>query len=133
MLGTSTLWNQLRGNVVKDLGRSSELITFKTAFDLSVGPGEASAVAWAWPTLLFTQTLSCIFFGRLSDLVGRRFVFVIGNFIAFIGFLSAGRARNGSTVAGLVSLAVTDSSLLLIPLRASLLVSEQEYSSWDPF
>jgi len=69
---------------------------------MHIGPGQTKALAFAGPTLLLTQTLSGVLFGRLSDFVGRRWVFIGGNLVACVGFVATGRVDNGSTVTGLV-------------------------------
>jgi len=58
---------------------------------------------WAYPSLIFAQSVSSIFFGRLSDYLGRRWIFLFGNFVSFVAFLATAQAKEGSTIAGLVS------------------------------
>lgn len=59
---------------------------------------------WAWPTILFTQTISTVLFGRMSDLIGRRYIFLFGNLVAFVGFLAGGRVKEPATATGLSAL-----------------------------
>ncbi|KAJ0420298.1 hypothetical protein BJY00DRAFT_313237 [Aspergillus carlsbadensis] len=59
---------------------------------------------WMYPTLLFTQVLSSLLGGRLSDYIGRRWVFLLGNIISFIGFICGGRANDASIIVGLTVL-----------------------------
>lgn len=59
---------------------------------------------WVLPTLVSTQVLSSILFGRLSDYVGRRWVLIGGNCLALIGFLTVPRVSYGLKQAALVSL-----------------------------
>ncbi|KIX06708.1 uncharacterized protein Z518_04684 [Rhinocladiella mackenziei CBS 650.93] len=59
MLETSPSWNLLLVDIPAALGLSSSL-------------------NWAYPTLILLQTFSSVLFGRLSDLVGRRWIFVAG-------------------------------------------------------
>ncbi|KAH0845931.1 hypothetical protein FOPE_11436 [Fonsecaea pedrosoi] len=82
MLATSTSWNSLSTGISETLGASPSL-------------------AWGYPTLIFSQALSSVLFGRLSDFVGRRWIFVIANLIAFVGFIAVGRASTQSTIVGL--------------------------------
>ncbi|KAF5004109.1 hypothetical protein FDECE_9382 [Fusarium decemcellulare] len=84
-LGTSPTWNMLTSNV-----------------PLALAP--STTIAWAYPTLLFSQALSAILLGRISDFVGRRWVFVLGNLIAFVGFLATGRVSNARSIVGLAVL-----------------------------
>lgn len=71
----------------------------------NAGIGQSSSLNWAYPTLLVSQTFSSILFGRLSDLVGRRWVFVLGNLVAFVGFLATGRVSERASISGLVRIA----------------------------
>ncbi|KAF4459763.1 MFS general substrate transporter [Fusarium albosuccineum] len=84
-LGTSPTWNMLTSNV-----------------PLAMAP--STTIAWAYPTLLFSQALSAILLGRISDFVGRRWVFVLGNLIAFVGFLATGRVSDARSIVGLAVL-----------------------------
>ncbi|KAJ3533789.1 hypothetical protein NM208_g7827 [Fusarium decemcellulare] len=84
-LGTSPTWNMLTSNV-----------------PLALAP--STTIAWAYPTLLFSQALSAILLGRISDFVGRRWVFVLGNLIAFVGFLATGRVSDARSIVGLAVL-----------------------------
>ncbi|KAL4806044.1 hypothetical protein BDV18DRAFT_160114 [Aspergillus unguis] len=59
---------------------------------------------WVYPTLIFAQILSSVFFGRLSDYVGRRWIFLFGNMMSFVAFLCVGRVNDGSKIAGLSAL-----------------------------
>ncbi|KAH8879174.1 MFS general substrate transporter [Thozetella sp. PMI_491] len=86
-LGTLPSWNQITtssGYVQTDLG-----------------PAEVGSLNWAWPNLLFSQTLSSILFGRLSDFIGRRWIFVCGNIVSAVGFIACGRSSDGRTISGL--------------------------------
>lgn len=58
---------------------------------------------WIYPILIFTQILSSVFFRRLSDYVGRRWIFLFGNMLSFIAFIATGFANGGATITGLVS------------------------------
>ncbi|EXJ90178.1 hypothetical protein A1O3_03247 [Capronia epimyces CBS 606.96] len=84
-LGTSPCWNL-------------SLFYLPTQFVSS------AAVKWTTPTIFFCQSFSCFLCGRLSDLVGRRWVLLSGSVISFVGFLVAGRASTGSTLVGGIAL-----------------------------
>ncbi|KAJ0415789.1 fungal trichothecene efflux pump [Aspergillus carlsbadensis] len=68
------------------------------------GIGADSTFLWTFPTLMFCQSASAILFGRISDFVGRRWIFIAGNLLSFIGFLSCGRADDAATITGLSAL-----------------------------
>lgn len=61
-------------------------------------------MTWAWPTILFAQTISTVLFCRMSDLIGRRYIFLFGNLVAFVGFLATGRVKEPATPTGLSAL-----------------------------
>lgn len=67
------------------------------------GVNEMRTTLWIYPTIIFTQTLSSVFFGRLSDYVGRRWIVLFGNIASLAAFLAAGRSNEGSKMTGLVS------------------------------
>lgn len=74
--------------------------------EFPAGVNEMRTALWIYPTIIFTQTLSSVFFGRLSDYVGRRWIFLFGNVASFAAFLAAGRSNEGPNLTGLVSNAV---------------------------
>lgn len=74
--------------------------------EFPTGVNELKTTLWIYPTIIFTQTLSSVFFGRLSDYVGRRWIFLFGNVASFAAFLAAGRSNEGSNMTGLVSHAI---------------------------
>ncbi|RDW57879.1 uncharacterized protein DSM5745_11397 [Aspergillus mulundensis] len=84
LLGTSPGWHLLLTDMPAILGRD-----------------EIPTLNWAFPTLLFAQAFSNVFFGRLSDYVGRRWIFIAGNLVAFVGFLSCSRVSHGYSISGL--------------------------------
>ena len=67
------------------------------------GIGQVKQGLWTYPTLLFAQILSSVLFGRLSDYVGRRWIFLFGNLVSFVAFLGTARVKEGASIAGLVS------------------------------
>ena len=70
--------------------------------EFPAGVHDLRSALWIYPTLMFTQTLSSVFFGRLSDYVGRRWIFLFGNAVSLAAFLAAGRSEQGVNMAGLV-------------------------------
>lgn len=57
---------------------------------------------WIYPTFIFTQIISSIACGRLSDYIGRRGIFLAGSLISFAAFLATGRVHDGADITGLV-------------------------------
>jgi MFS family permease len=82
--------------------------------------GQSTSFDWAFPTLLFCQSISAVLFGRISDFVGRRWIFVGGNGVAFIGFLTCGRVSEPSTIVGMVS----SSDFLIFQARVVLTINK---------
>ncbi|OQD77601.1 hypothetical protein PENDEC_c002G01964 [Penicillium decumbens] len=90
------------GNLVAGLNVTN---FFPAAYDeFPAGIQELKTALWIYPTIIFTQTLSSVFFGRLSDYVGRRWIFLFGNAVSIAAFLAAGRSNEGSTMTGLSAL-----------------------------
>ncbi|KAL3459328.1 fungal trichothecene efflux pump [Aspergillus heterothallicus] len=85
LLGSFPSWNMLGTIIPQTLGADATFL-------------------WAFPTLMFCQSASAILFGRISDFIGRRWIFIGGNALSFIGFLSCGRADDASTITGLSAL-----------------------------
>lgn len=105
-------------------------------------PGRSPAMNWAWPTILFTQTISTVLFGRMSDLIGRRYIFLFGNLVAFVGFLAGGRVKEPATATGLSALIGIGTSVQilapflnlaeLVPIRHRFVVSGACMSCFAP-
>lgn len=93
MLGLTVSWNQLQGAVPAALGTADTV--------------------WAFPTLMFSHTAACFFFGRLTDFVGRRWPFIACNVLAFVGFLASGRVpvTQPTAISGIVVLIGLGTSL----------------------
>ena len=92
------------GNLISGLNFTN---FFPAAYnEFPAGIQEVRTTLWIYPTIIFTQTLSSVFFGRLSDYVGRRWVFLLGNAVSVAAFLGAGQSNEGSTMTGLVSRAI---------------------------
>lgn len=92
------------GNLVYGLNVTN---FFPAAYnEFPTGMNEMRTALWIYPTIIFTQTLSSVFFGRLSDYVGRRWIFLLGNVASLAAFLAAGRSNKGSNLTGLVSLTI---------------------------
>ncbi|PLB38150.1 uncharacterized protein BDW47DRAFT_117436 [Aspergillus candidus] len=72
--------------------------------EFPAGVHDLRSALWIYPTLMFTQTLSSVFFGRLSDYVGRRWIFLFGNAVSLAAFLAAGRSDQGVNMTGLSAL-----------------------------
>ncbi|KAL3444131.1 fungal trichothecene efflux pump [Aspergillus insuetus] len=85
LLGSFPSWNMLGTVIPQTLGAETTFL-------------------WAFPTLMFCQSASAILFGRISDFVGRRWIFVGGNLLSFISFLSCGRAVDAAAITGLCAL-----------------------------
>ncbi|CAK7198053.1 hypothetical protein SEUCBS139899_000711 [Sporothrix eucalyptigena] len=85
ILGMSVSWNQLQGAVPAAIGTAS---------------------TWAFPTLFFSHTTGCFFFGRLTDYIGRRWPFVVCNILSFVGFIASGRVSTTSPTPAIAGLAV---------------------------
>ncbi|KAL2817603.1 fungal trichothecene efflux pump [Aspergillus granulosus] len=85
LLGTFPSWNMLGTVIPQTVGANTTFL-------------------WAFPTLMFCQSASAIMFGRISDFIGRRWIFIGGNILSFVGFLSCGRADDASTITGLSAL-----------------------------
>ncbi|KAL4910499.1 fungal trichothecene efflux pump [Aspergillus multicolor] len=83
------------------LGTSPGWHLLLTDMPATLGKDKVPTLNWAFPTLLFAQAFSNIFFGRLSDYIGRRWIFVAGNLVAFVGFLSCSRVSHGHSISGL--------------------------------
>ncbi|KAL4861927.1 major facilitator superfamily domain-containing protein [Aspergillus spectabilis] len=83
-LATAPAWNQLSSTV-------------------ALATGGSTSVAWAYPALIFGQTLSSILFGKVSDISGRRWVFISANLLGFVAALACGRVSSGSTIVGLAT------------------------------
>ncbi|KAL3443572.1 hypothetical protein BJX65DRAFT_311730 [Aspergillus insuetus] len=66
--------------------------------------GQDPPFRWAFPTLLLCQSASSLLFGRASDFVGRRWIFIGGNTLSFVGFIACSRAAESTTIVGLASL-----------------------------
>ena len=94
----------LPGIEPKELARGLNLTNFiPAAYDqIPTGIAQLKEGLWIYPVLIFTQTLSSVFFGRLSDYVGRRWIFLLGNILSFIAFIATSRANGGATITGLV-------------------------------
>lgn len=89
------------GNLISGLNVTN---FFPAAYnEFPAGIQEMRIALWFYPTLIFTQTLSSVFFGRLSDYVGRRWIFLFGNAVSVAAFLATGRSDEGTTMTGLVS------------------------------
>ncbi|GAD95404.1 siderophore iron transporter [Paecilomyces variotii No. 5] len=73
-------------------------------YEFPRGVDQVKEGLWTYPTLIFAQAISSVFFGRLSDYVGRRWVFLFGNLVSFVEFLATGRAKEGSSIAGLTGM-----------------------------
>ena len=71
--------------------------------EFPAGIQDLRTALWIYPTIIFTQTLSSVFFGRLTDYIGRRWIFLFGNAVSIAAFIAAGRSKDGSTMTGLVS------------------------------
>lgn len=92
------------GNLISGLNVTN---FFPAAYnEFPAGIQEMRTALWFYPTLIFTQTLSSVFFGRLSDYIGRRWIFLFGNAVSLAAFLATGRSNEGTTMTGLVSRAI---------------------------
>jgi MFS family permease len=59
-----------------------------------------------------TQTSTFPIIGRLSDLFGRRYFFLVGNLVAFVGLMICGRASSiNMLIAGVRPLRATVASI----------------------
>lgn len=97
----------LSGIHLKRLLRGLNLEHFVPALlhEFPHGVVQVKQALWTYPSLIFAQSVSSIFFGRLSDYLGRRWIFLFGNLVSFVAFLATARAKEGSSIAGLVSYA----------------------------
>lgn len=95
----------LSGLNLQELMTSLNLTTFTSEAlpEISYGIGQLKQGFWIYPNLIFAQIISSLFFGRLSDYVGRRWIFLFGNLVSFVSFLATSRVEQGATIAGLVS------------------------------
>lgn len=97
----------LSGVQRRELAPGLNLTNFiPAAYDqIPTGVVQVKEGLWIYPILIFAQILNSVFFGRLSDYIGRRWIFLFGNMLSFIAFIATGRANGGATITGLVSLA----------------------------
>jgi MFS family permease len=94
--------------------------------------GGSTSVAWAYPALMFGQTLSSFLFGRVSDISGRRWVFISASLLGFVAALACSRVSSGSTIVGLVNTTTSYHRSVLISSRQRFWDWEAAYNGWDP-
>jgi hypothetical protein len=94
------------GLQLRQLATGLNLTNFLPALynDFPTAINEVKTSLWIYPTFVFAQIASSIIFGRISDYVGRRWIFLFGNLVSFAGFLAGGRAHGATEITGLVGI-----------------------------
>lgn len=62
--------------------------------------GQSDSAVWVVLNIILGQTVFFTLNGRLSDIFGRRYFFIYGSVLGFIGTLVSGSAENLNTIIG---------------------------------